>query len=704
MNKKLFFSFCFLWVVFLTSVALGADVPEISVQTGHSRSISSIVFSPDGKYLASGGQDNRARIWDVESGRQVRTSTTGFTDAFSWILSLAFSPDGSRLAAGGFTSDIMIWDAKTGGDVRTIPVGGKYLSDATSVAFSPDGSRIAAACALREDNNVHRYVIQLFDAKTGNRIRMLREQTQQFASVAFSPDGKYLASGTGVYGANVSDSVVRLWHVKSGKEFQRFTGHTGGVLRVAFSPDGQYLASAGKDGKIILWDMRIKKQSKIFQDNRGGTHGAMAFMPDSRRIVSVAKGAVTIWNIASGQPETILSDDVISDDAVSVSPDGRLVAVTASERIQIWDVARREKIRTLGGNTAMVMLAHFSRDQKSIHIVLSPTLRKTYDSQSGLPRERRQAGFVFSDRYYAINMEDPALRDYEDKFYEKGYQLLDAKTDQVVTRDANAVVLEGFGNPIAFSPDGRYTVAPYKSYDAVALIDMRTRQAIRLENRFPENKFYGAEGEISPDGRYVALRMNKRAVVYRISDRQVMMQTEFEGIIGSLAFTSDGNQLAVGGRVAANDDDIRLFEVAGGRKIRTFSGHHGFIQTLHLSGDGKYLLSGDWLGILKLWNFQTGEEIRTLAGHTDRIKSAVLSADNRRVLSSGNDNTVRLWDAATGRELAQFISFGYVHDEWIVITPEGYYNASPGGDKYLNVRVGSQVYGIENYREAFFRP
>ncbi|MRR18509.1 MAG: WD40 repeat domain-containing protein, partial [Deltaproteobacteria bacterium] len=260
MNSKSISLFCLLLTLFCATTAFGAGRPEILVQAGHSRSISSLVFTPDGKYLASGGQDNRARIWDVASGRQVRTSTTGFTDAFSWILSLAFSPDGRKLAAGGFTSDIMIWDAKTGRDVKAIPVGGKYLSSATSITFSPDGSRIAAASILSEGNDVHRHIIQLFDAKTGNRIRIIGEQTEQFASVAFSPDGKYLAAGTGVYGAAVSDAAVRLWDVKSGKELQRFTGQAGGILRVAFSPAGQYLASAGKDGRIVLWGMRQKRQ------------------------------------------------------------------------------------------------------------------------------------------------------------------------------------------------------------------------------------------------------------------------------------------------------------------------------------------------------------------------------------------------------------------------------------------------------------
>ena len=139
-----------------------------------------------------------------------------------------------------------------------------------------------------------------------------------------------------------------------------------------------------------------------------------------------------------------------------------------------------------------------------------------------------------------------------------------------------------------------------------------------------------------------------------------------------------------------------------GKEIRTFRGHSDVIESIALSDDEKYVLSGDWDGGVKLWDFASGAEIRTFIGHTNRVQSVAFSSAGRHILSSSVDGTTRLWDISTGKEIAQFISF--TDGEWIVITPEGYFNASPNGAKHLNVRVGNNVYSIDNFYEKFFKP
>jgi len=110
-----------------------------------------------------------------------------------------------------------------------------------------------------------------------------------------------------------------------------------------------------------------------------------------------------------------------------------------------------------------------------------------------------------------------------------------------------------------------------------------------------------------------------------------------------------------------------------------------------------------WLRLLSLLKITaSGREIRTFSGHSDRVTSVAFSPDGRQVLSGSYDNTTRIWDISTGKEIAQFISF--IDGEWVVITPEGYYNSSPNGDKYLNVRDGNNVYGIDKYRTTFYKP
>jgi hypothetical protein len=105
---------------------------------------------------------------------------------------------------------------------------------------------------------------------------------------------------------------------------------------------------------------------------------------------------------------------------------------------------------------------------------------------------------------------------------------------------------------------------------------------------------------------------------------------------------------------------------------------------------------------VRVWDVESGKEPRIFSGHSDYVSSVAFSPDGRTIVSASFDGTIRIWDVATGKEIAQFISF--TDGEWLCVTPEGYYNASPKGDTYLNVRIGNEVYGIDQYRELLFRP
>jgi WD40 repeat protein len=169
----------------------------------------------------------------------------------------------------------------------------------------------------------------------------------------------------------------------------------------------------------------------------------------------------------------------------------------------------------------------------------------------------------------------------------------------------------------------------------------------------------------------------------------------------SVTFSSDGKQLLIGGG-ESYDDTLQLYDVASGQKVGTFLGHTNWVLSVAFSPDGKQILSGSADKTVKLWDVASGREIKTFLGHTGFVESVVFINDGKQALSGSDDGIVKLWDISNGKEIAQFVSFK--NGEWVVITSEGYYNASPNGDQYLNVRVGNNAYGIDQYRATFYKP
>jgi WD40 repeat protein len=197
--------------------------------------VTSVAFSPDGKYVIAGSSDGTARVWELATGRKIIRSVCSLTD-------VAFSPDGKHVVSWGnvrgaprvFT--ICVWEAITGGEVTHMGHNGTVYS----VAFSPDGKYVVSGSADR--------TARVWEAATGKEIARMTHDGEVY-SVAFSPDGKYVVSSGGL------DGTARVWEAETGKEIARMT-HDSGVFSVAFSPDRKYVVSGSWDGTVRVWIYR----------------------------------------------------------------------------------------------------------------------------------------------------------------------------------------------------------------------------------------------------------------------------------------------------------------------------------------------------------------------------------------------------------------------------------------------------------------
>lgn len=308
---------------------------DIGLSLGHSSRIKSVVFSPAGDVLISAGEYDAIKFWDVQTGDWIKTL---IAPNGAGVLAMALSPDGKILASRNSDQTVKLWDVQTGKMKIELAI---PLDNSETVAFSSDGKMVASGGNIYKGLKAKGGEAKVWDAQSGELKLTLAGHTKQISDVAFSPDSRMIATSGW-------DAMVKIWDAETGELKLPLKGHKGLVESIAFSPDGKALASGGEDKAVKIWDAETGQLIKTLTGHKERVD-CVIFSHNGRYLASssywVQKeegviGEIKVWDAQSWELKHSLIAHSGLVESVAFAPDDNTLVSGGNEdhAVKIWDV------------------------------------------------------------------------------------------------------------------------------------------------------------------------------------------------------------------------------------------------------------------------------------------------------------------------------------------------------------------------------
>jgi len=764
--------------------------PELVLQTGYNNfyGATRMVFSPDGRLLATGTfRSNTIKLWETATNRKLRDLSSSGQAAPGLAPFIAFSRDSRFIATSTADNSVKIWDVNSGREVRTLAGPQAAMTAAFGVYFIgfPSDNRIVTVSDAA----------RVWDLNTGLELRTLEASSIETSGYN-GTDGGFTLSADGTQLVSlVDDDHVRVVDLASGREVRRVKISNDRIDTISFSfgPDGHLLAAGTVDKRLKLWDVDTKKEQNLGPTAK--EFSQIKFSRDGRLLALSENYVVKIWEVATGRELTQLKVPNIggfsqADAYIAFAEDGKRIATGGfgTDTI-IWEAETGKRVSSVNGRTNMAYNVAFSPDGTQ----LSSGGRTRWDLRTGRGLRLTPLSSL-SEKTYGVPSPDGRVVAVM-KPGNNVFSLVESRSGKQLYQLAPSGET-GTVDKMRFSPDGTMLAVVYSAVELqgqapvsptsyargsqVKIWDVKSGRELRslVSNEIPNDAAFNADGRViammgpmgqvslwdvqsgsklrdltsSPMSSITApvMRPGQMPQMPNMADIAAIMTNMMGGIaagtmgrtVTSFAFSPDGRTIVTGGvESKANIDvaammsgamsgkkpkgskssdpqdllkdlkveaigQVKIWDVASGREIGSLKGHGRAVDKVVFSRDGKLLATGGTDNTIKIWDLATSRELATLTGHTSNIESLDFSPDGRLLASASDDGSTFLWDAKTGEHLLTLISLDD-GGEWMVVTPQGLFDGTPVSWNQILWRYNQETFNvapIEWFFNEFYYP